>query len=188
MKPTYIVITEAELPGLLEEQRSELSGFDFTELNLTDANLKSTIFIDCKFTNCNLSNVSLQNVVLRTVFFEGCNLMGINWADARKGGEFNFSGCKLDYGCFQSMDLRGITFTDCSVREADFSGANLSKSSFSGSHLSGTSFVNVNIEKADFRGAKNYFIDPKFAKLKEAKFSFPEALVLIQALGAEVEM
>jgi glycyl-tRNA synthetase (class II) len=32
-----------------------------------------------------------------------------------------------------------------------------------------------------------YFIDPKFTKLKEAHFSFPEAIVLIQALGVKVD-
>ena len=184
----YTVINEAALSEILAEQRSELSGYDFTEINLTDANLKSAIFIDCKFTSCNLSNVSFMNVVLRGVVFANCNLMGINWTEVRKGGDYSFAGSKLDYGCFQSVDLRNVKFEDCSIKEADFSGANLSKASFRGSHLAGTSFANVNIEKADFRSARNYFIDPKFAKLKEAKFSFPEVLVLIQALGAEVEM
>ncbi|WII72145.1 pentapeptide repeat-containing protein [Bdellovibrio sp. 22V] len=184
----YVVVSEDNLPALLEEQRTELSGFDFQEINLTEANLKSAVFVDCKFTKCNLANVSLLNVVLRGVLFENSNLMGVNWADVRKNGDYHFSGCKLDYGCFQSMDLRGMKFENCSVREADFSGANLSKANFGGSLLSGTSFANANLEKADFRGAKSYFIDPKFVKLKEAKFSFPEALVLIQALGVEVEM
>jgi len=186
-KMKYTVITETELPALLEEQKGELSGYDFTEIDLTDANLKSAVFIECKFTGCNLSNVSLMNVVLRSVQFDNCNLMGVNWTEVRKGGEFNFSGSKLDYGCFQSVDLRGVKFESCSVREADFAGANLSKASFNGCELSGTSFNNINAEKADFRNARNYFIDPKFAKLKEAKFSFPEAVVLLQAFGIVVE-
>ena len=113
--------------------------------------------------------------------------MGINWTEVRKGGNFAFKDCKLDYACFQSMDLRGFEFGGSSIREADFSSANLSKANLSGGNYAGTSFANVNIEKADFRGAKNYFIDPAFAKLKQAKFSYPEALVLIQAMGAEVE-
>jgi fluoroquinolone resistance protein len=187
-KTNYILITEAELPALLAEQQAELSGYEFSEINLTDANLKSAMFLECKFTKCNLSNVSLMNVVLKSVQFDGCNLLGVNWTEIRKGGDYGFSNCKLDYGCFQSIDLRNFKFESCSIREADFSGANLTKASFSNSELSGTSFANVNIEKADFRRARNYFIDPKFAKIKEAKFSFPEALVLIQALGVEVEM
>lgn len=46
----------------------------------------------------------------------------------------------------------------------------------------------MNLEKADLRRARGYFIDPKFAKLKQAKFSFPDAVTLIEALGVEVEI
>ncbi len=185
---TYTTITEVELAGLLDQQKSELANLHFIEINLTEANLKSAMFIDCKLTGCNLSNVSMVNCVLRGVQFESCNLMGINWTEARAGSDYSFSNCKLDYSVFQSMDLRGMKFDSCSIREAEFSGANLTKASFNDCQLSGTRFANVNIEKADFRRAKNYFIDPKFAKLKEAKFSFPEALVLLEAMGVTVEM
>lgn len=51
----YIVITENELPGFLSEERSEISGYEFKEINLTDANLKSAVFVDCKFSNCNMA-------------------------------------------------------------------------------------------------------------------------------------
>lgn len=183
----YTIITEKELSALLAEERSELSGFDFTELNLTDASLKSAIFVDCKFSTCNLANISLMNVVFRNVIFENCNLMGINWTEVRANGDYNFFGCKLDYGCFQSVDLRGTKFENCSIREGDFAGANLSKASFKASTLTGTSFTNANLEKSDFRGARGYYIDPRFAKLKEAKFSFPDAIALIEAFGVEVE-
>lgn len=184
----YVTVNENNWPRVREEQGDELSGYQFEEINFTEETLKSLIFIDCKFSKCNLSNASLQNSVLRSVVFENCNLMGINWIDLRKGGDFGFHSCKLDYGCFQGLDLRGKNFVDCSIKEADFSQANLSKACFSGSNLAGTSFSNVNIEKSDFRNCLNYFIDPRFAKMKEAKFSFPEAIVLLQALGIEVEM
>jgi len=144
----YAVITEKELPDFWAKLDGDISGFDFTDLNLT----------------------------------------GINWSEVRKNGDFNFFGCKLDYGCFQSVDLRGAKFENCSIREVDFSEANLAKSSFSGSQLAGTSFTNTNLEKADFRRAHDYLIDPRFAKMKEAKFSFPDAIVLLQAMGIQVEM
>jgi uncharacterized protein YjbI with pentapeptide repeats len=112
--------------------------------------------------------------------------MGINWTDLRKNGSYSFSGCKLDYGCFQNMDLRNYEFLDCSIREADFSGANLEKAKITNCILSGTSFANVNLEKADLRNSKSYFIDPKYAKLKQAKFTLPEAVILLEAMGIEV--
>lgn len=183
----YAQVTENEIITTLKENRDEIAGFEFQEINFTELELKSRVFLDCKFTKCNLSNVSLMNIVFRGVVFEDCNLMGTNWVEVRKGGDYSFNACKMDYCCFQGVDLRNMKFDDCLLREADFSSANLSKASFKGANLSGTSFANVNIEKADFRGARSYFIDPRFAKIKEAKFSFPEALVLVQAMGAEVE-
>jgi uncharacterized protein YjbI with pentapeptide repeats len=128
-----------------------------------------------------------MNISFRGVVFENCNLMGTNWTEVRKNGDYGFYECKLDYASFQSVDLRGMRFENCAIREADFSGANLSKAVFRKSNLAGTSFSNSNLEKADFRDAREYFIDPKFTKLKEAHFSFPEAIVLIQALGVKVD-
>ncbi len=181
-------IGQDEIEQVFNEGTEEISGLEFIEINFTEIKLKARIFNDCKFTQCNLSNVSLMNSSLRSIDFENSNLMGVNWVEARTGIQVAFRGCKLDYGCFQSIDLRGVEFRDCSIKEADFSGANLSKAIFSGSFLSETSFANVNVEGADFRRARNYFIDPKFAKLKGAKFSFPDGLVLIEALGCVIEM
>lgn len=184
----HTVISEDNISTIFNEERSEISGYEFNKINFSEVNLKSSIFIDCKFVSCNLANSSLLNVVFREVVFEDCNLMGTNWTEVRKGGDYSFFGCKLDYACFQSVDLRGLKFDHSVIREADFSGANLAKASFSGATLSGTSFVNANLEKADFRSARGYFIDPKFTKIKDAAFSFPEVLVLVEALGAKVEM
>ena len=151
----YTLVTEKELTALIAEERSELSGLEFSELDLTNTLLKNAVFVDCKFSRCNLANTSLLNVVLRSVVFENCNLMGINWTEVRKNGDYSFSSCKLDYGCFQSVDLRGFNFENSSIREADFSGANLSKANLKSTMLAGTSFTNANLEKADFRPPLN---------------------------------
>lgn len=184
----YIEATESQMLQMLNNPDSEISGFEFTKMDFTEVQLKSALFTDCKFVGCHFANCSLLNVTFRGVLFEDCNLMGTNWTEVRKNGNYSFSGCKLDYASFQGVDLRGSGFVGCVVRESDFAGANLSKVSFAGTVLAGTSFTNANIEKADFRGARDYFIDPKFTKIKDAHFSFPEVLVLIEALGAKVEL
>ncbi len=184
----YIQVTENQMLQMLSNPDTEISGFEFTKMDFTELNLKSSLFLDCKFVSCNFANCSLMNVAFRGVVFEDCNLMGTNWTEVRKNGGYTFSGCKMDYTSFQGVDLRGSGFVNCMIRESDFAGANLSKVSLAGSSLAGTSFTNANIEKADFRGARDYFIDPKFTKIKDAHFSFPEALVLIEALGAKVEI
>lgn len=183
----YQIVTAKDWPTIADNNE-EFTGIEFVEVDFTETPLKGLIFLDCKFSSCNFANTSIQNTVFRGVLFENCNMMGINWTDARKGGDFNFVGCKLDFGCFQSVDLRGRRFEDCSIKEADFSQANLAKSMFSGSVLSGASFTGANLEKCDFRSAQRYQIDPRYTKMKEAKFSFPEAITLLHALGIDIEM
>lgn len=182
----FIEVSQEELENLLETHKSEISGYEFNNLDFTDLEIKSALFLECKFLGCNFANASFLNVAIRDSIFERCNLMGVNWTETRKNGTYLFTDCKLDYSSFQGMDLRGSSFVDCSVREVDFAGANLSKALFSGANLSGANFSNTNLEKADLRQARSYFIDPRNAKIKEAMFSVPEALVLIEAFGASV--
>lgn len=182
----YIEASQEELENLLEANRSEITGYEFNNLDFTNLEIKSALFLECKFVGCNLANVSFLNVAIRDSFFERCNLMGVNWTETRKNGTYFFTDCKLDYSSFQAMDLRGSSFIDCSVREVDFAGANLSKSHFMRANLSGASFSNANLEKSDFREARSYFIDPRNTKIKEAMFSAPEAFALIEAFGASV--
>ena len=77
--------------------------------------------------------------------------------------------------------MQGTAFTECALRESDFSGANLENALFTGSDLSATVFANTNLHKADFSAAKNYFIDPSQNRVKDAVFTLPEALNLLQA-------
>ena len=182
----FIKVSQEELEILLETHKSEISGYEFNNLDFTDLEIKSALFLECKFIGCNLANVSFLNVALRDSLFERCNLMGVNWTETRKNGTYFFTECKLDYSSFQGMDLRGSSFVDCSLREVDFAGANLSKALFTRANLSGATFSGANLEKSDFRQARSYFIDPRNAKIKDALFSVPEALVLIEAFGASV--
>ncbi len=69
----------------------------------------------------------------------------------------------------------------------DFSGADLTGADFSGTSLGKSNFNQAQLAKADFRNAKDYFIDPNFAKVKGLKASLPYALGLLAALGVEVK-
>lgn len=44
-----------------------------------------------------------------------------------------------------------------------------------------------NLTKADLRQAKNYSIRPDSNKIKKAKFSLPEAMLLLYGLDIELE-
>lgn len=165
-----------------------LSECECSSLNLSDAPLKSLRIEDCKFSACTLANADLTDTRLRSVQFESCNLIGINWAGAASLVAVTFRTCKLDYGVFQSASLKNCQFIGCSIIDADFSACDLSKAVFTDSRLAGSSFNGANLEMADFRNAKDYFIDARTTKVRGARFNLPDALSLIEALGAEVEV
>jgi uncharacterized protein YjbI with pentapeptide repeats len=73
------------------------------------------------------------------------------------------------------------------IRETHFAHANLSEARFSGSDLQGSTFHNTKLSKANFVGAINYSINPLTNSLKQARFSQPEVLTLLDHLGIVIE-
>ena len=51
----------------------------------------------------------------------------------------------------------------------------------------GTLFHNCDLSRSDFSGALNYSIDVRTNQVKQAKFSLPEAIALLQALDIRIE-
>jgi fluoroquinolone resistance protein len=113
--------------------------------------------------------------------------MGINWVTLNRFEDCTFHGCKLNFSNFLGLKLKRLSCISCSLKEVDFSEAQLSEADFSESMLRGAIFTKSDLTKANFRTAKEYFIDPVSTKIKGAKFCLPDALTLIEALGAEVE-
>ncbi|RYG60179.1 MAG: pentapeptide repeat-containing protein [Alphaproteobacteria bacterium] len=158
-------------------------GFDFTLHDLT-----SVQFVDCTFTACKLANLKVLNTLWRRVQFEECNVMGINWCNARKMEDVGFLRSKLDFAVFQQLDLQRCQIKDCSAREVDFSEADLRFSILSGTDFSGATFQSTKIAGADFRQSRGYVFDLKTTPIQKAKFSLPEAAGLLVALGAEIDL
>lgn len=50
-----------------------------------------------------------------------------------------------------------------------------------------TQFRGCDLRKADFRGAIGYVIDIQQNKLRDAKFSFPEVVCLLEGMGIRIE-
>jgi len=85
------------------------------------------------------------------------------------------------------MRLSGFDFSDCEIPESTFSACNLSGAKFTGCALDNTEFYNCDAMGADFRDASGYRIDIMSNKLKNARFSFPEAMNLLGGLGIRIE-
>ena len=181
------VFNKANFSELENLTSFEFENCEFNGISFSVFSLKRSLFADCKINNCNLAGKELLSGTFRDVQFTGSKLMGLNWCNLNRLENCSFTDCKLDLCSFQGQKLKRTGFINCSLKEVDFSDADLTECDFSGSFLAGASFVRANLAKADLRSAKNYFIDPSFTKIKGARFKLPEALVLLQALGAVVE-
>lgn len=180
-----------------EEEFEEFSSYDiennefvecvFKSLDLNGANFNNARFIECRFEKCNLSNISVTNCSFRDVTFNDCKVIGVNWSSLRNISDFSMKNSNLDYSVFQNLSLNFSNFEGSSLKEVDLSECQLQNSNFKGCNLLGTSFTNSNLFEADIRGAVQYYIEPEFTQIKKAKFSMPEAMSLLKAIGVEVE-
>lgn len=168
-------------------EEKEFIGCIFSSLDLTSVSFRNSKLIECKFEKCNLSNANFSTVALRDVEFVDCKLLGINWSVVQSSFQLSFLRSVLSLCVFQGLDLCSSKFIDCDLKEADFSDSKLMNANFSGSNLINSIFNNSNLSKADLRGALNYYLEPEYTKIKNAKFSMPEAMNLFKGLGIIVE-
>lgn len=171
----------------LEEKGSIVDGSTFEDCvfvkcSFTHAVFKGCRFVDCQFDGCDLSNLQVTASVFRGTSFNGSKLIGVNWANAASVSRLSFDSSRLDLSSFVGMDLRNTRIHACSAREADFADSNLSDSDCSHTDFAGARFANTNLKKADFRLATNYSIRPLSNQIKKARFSLPEATLLLYGL------
>ena len=160
----------------------------FQGCTLTKALFRGCDFIDCTFVDCDLSLVKIPKCNLQDLRFEHTKLIGINWtaSESQLYSRLQFHHAVLNYASFGHMQLKEAIFKDSQCKEVDFSHANLEGASFEGSDLTGASFSQSNLVGANFQHAKNYTISPYKNKIKNAKFSLPEALNLLEELGIDI--
>ena len=73
------------------------------------------------------------------------------------------------------------------VKECDFVDADLTGSDFFKSNLQGSLFHHTNLSKVNLVDAKDFSINPENNKLKKAKVSMTEAVVLMKYMGLIIE-
>jgi fluoroquinolone resistance protein len=160
----------------------------FERCAFTECDFERSIIQECVFRHCDLSLAKLRGASFTQTRFENCKLLGLNWTDttwSRKGLQQRavFHACTLDYATFTGLPLGKLQLTGCSARDADFSEADLSNADCSDTDFTGARFIRTNLASANFAGARNYVIDPRQVNLKDARFSMPEAVALLEALG-----
>ena len=120
-----------------------LTGSSFKEANLTGAILWKTDLRHVNFEGANLKEAVLWENDLRYVNFEGANLTGadLSKTDLRY---VNFEGANLTGANLHKSNLQGVDLKDAILQETDLRGAN----------LKGTDLTGVTLEKESLNMAK----------------------------------
>ncbi len=159
----------------------------FSRVNFNGSSFIRCRFLDCTFDQSDLSNLILMSSDLKNVKFKDCKLVGVNWTAASVLMHSTWQNSILNYGNFSGLDLRKSMMQNCVAREADFAETNLSEANLKETDFTAARFANTNLTKSDLRQAKNYSIRPDSNKIKKAKFSLPEAMLLLYGLDIELE-
>lgn len=183
----------------------------FSKLQLKGAEIISKTFYACVFRNCDFTGISLRFCKFRDCSFESCNFSlakvratvfdgasfrnskftGVNWTEAewprlRLSGPPQFHGCVLSDCSFLGLPLAGTVIKDCLAKDTDFRETVLAGADFGGTDLSGALFRATDLTKANLAGALNYSINVKENKVKDARFSLPEAMALLYCLDIKL--
>ena len=128
--------------------------------------------MECEFIDCNLSNANLKHTIFNDVSFSHCKMMGLKFEECNDFlMDFNFIDCALHLSSFYHLSLKKQKFKACRLIQVDFTEAELIGSSFNNCDLEGAIFERTNLENSDFRTATHFTIDPEKNRLKKAKFS-----------------
>lgn len=180
-------ITNSNLDNFVFVKNTEFISCHFNEVDLCAKSLLGIKFIECTFTKCNLSNINVVGSTFREVTFKLSKVIGVNFSSCQGLSDLKGIDSNFDYCIFQNCKVPSVSFESCSLKESDFSEGQFVGGNFSNSNLEGALFNSSNISKCNFIGAKNYSIDLTVTKLKNAKFSMPEAISLFDPLEISIE-
>ena len=163
----------------------------FTDCSFSATKFRSCRFVDCTFEGCDLSSINFEGSTFSNTNFENSKLIGVNWTIASwskpvLGSPIRFNKCVVDFSNFFGLSLHDIWFRESSVKDVEFSEADLTGGDFTNAILTKSRFSKSNLTRANFQGATEYSIDVTNNKITNARFSFPEAIALLQ--GLEIEL
>ncbi len=182
---------ELDLPQILLEEVT-FSHCQFSHCHFNEAKWLQCKFNECEFTHCDLNMAHIAGTLFSDVVFSDSKLMGINWTTARWPQiklitSIGFYRCNINHSSFFELSLIEIIIESCKAQNVDFRGADLSHGKLTGTDFEKTLFQHTKLKSADLTDSINYNIDPMQNEIKKAKFSFPEAIALLNHFDIEIE-
>ena len=92
----------------------------------------------------------------------------------------------LDNGCFQALELGGMEWTECQLKQVDFSECDLRRAKFHNSRLEGANFNGARLAQADFTGVGDLSIHPQYVKLDKTIVEMEVVLRMASELGLKI--
>jgi fluoroquinolone resistance protein len=160
---------------------------EFSGCNFISCKFRKCKFINCSFNDCIISDLVPFNCRFNEVKFVGCKVIGVDWTKSEDLKDLDFNNCQVNYSNFRMLKIPKTRLIACEAKEVDFTEADLSQGDFQRTDFEKSVFFKANLTQADFRNAKNYFIDVKNNVIKKARFSLPEAIVLLKSLDIFIE-
>lgn len=160
----------------------------FENCSFEDCRIIGCVFINCQFYECNIISLTSKNSEVKNIAFQKCNLIGVHcWNELLPAGKYAHSidklnDCCIKYNSFIEMPFQRFDFSSNTIQESIFEECDLQESNFRECRLEATQFFRCDMRKADFRDSRGYVIDIPSNRLKQAKFSFPEAASLLNSL------
>ena len=145
-------------------------------------------FTACEFLACDLSNTNIKHTIFNDVVFKECKLVGLRFENLNDSLlSLRFYNCQLDFTSFFQLRLKNTLFKNCSLLETDFTEADLTSSSFPDCNFEKAIFDNTILNKADLTSALNLALDPENNQLKKARFGKESVLGLLKKYDIVIE-
>ena len=132
--------------------RSILPKVDFTDLDLSNANLTGIHYRQGGFIRSNLRHANFRWSDLHDTWFTDTDLTSAHLSEC-KLRMANFSGCNAQRTNFVGANLRGANFTEAKLHDATFHGADLTVANFTRAKLLRTDLSEAAIVQTDFSNA-----------------------------------
>lgn len=191
---------------------SEWEERQFRQIILEETCLEDQIFRECEFHGCQFLSIRMKRCMFRGCTFQNCVFVGVEWeftsmVDGRfldcvcvginwallktktRGNEpiYEAQHTFFKYCSFYQMGLKRFHFETCRFQESYFEECNMQECHFEQVTFEKTQFRGCDLRKADFHQAVGYVMDIQQNKLREARFSFPEVICLLDGLGIRIE-
>lgn len=169
-------------------RQQEFSRCTFERCRFARSVFEECRFDACTFKECDLSVLKAPNSAFLGVRFEACKMIGIDWTLVNsRFFRIDLDKCMLNHSTFARMDMARASLTGCVAHDCDFLETNLARAVCRGTDFAKSRFAGTNLSEADFRGAVRYAIDPTANRVKQAKFSLPEATSLLAGFGIVIQ-